>query len=302
MTFRLKNAGRREVWHPSQWLYHVWHPGQAGDNNYAGPSDGAQMSTTALEAAETGRVMPLVENPAIARLRTADETPAVETLLDHLVDPAWLDAWSIDKLQAKSKSYQLGNNRIDVLETDEAPPQKPRLQPRPLFGLPLSKAHRLWIACIMAWMVVQQFRLKLALPRFNIHTGAAPQQGSAIVRKLRNLRDFAKRMWHYNVHCGRRCWNTLAYLSVIGCKEVVIYGDAMSTCLLHAAAGAAKIKVRAVYPLDDPSDNGSPVNSKTGPLSSWPGTVLLGTFVDIPRRLARLHALGIPRERIIVLQ
>src|SRR5581483_1991640 len=94
MTFRLANAGRREVWHPTQWLYHVWHPGQAGDRNYAGPHDGAQMSTRAIEAQRSGRVRPIEENPAIARLRIGDcQTPAT---LAELVDAQTLASWHPD--------------------------------------------------------------------------------------------------------------------------------------------------------------------------------------------------------------
>lgn len=69
MTFRLVNAGKKEKWHPDEWLYHTWHPGQAGDQNYAGPHDGRHMSQTALSARRTGRILALVENPAIKRLR-----------------------------------------------------------------------------------------------------------------------------------------------------------------------------------------------------------------------------------------
>jgi hypothetical protein len=69
MTFRLANFDRRERWHQSEFLYHTWHPGQSGANNYLGPHDGRHMSTTALEALVTGRVNPYVENPAIRLLR-----------------------------------------------------------------------------------------------------------------------------------------------------------------------------------------------------------------------------------------
>jgi hypothetical protein len=69
MTFRLANFGRREMWHATEFLYHTWHPGQAGVDNYLGPHDGRHMSTTALEALSSGRVKPHVENWAIQLLR-----------------------------------------------------------------------------------------------------------------------------------------------------------------------------------------------------------------------------------------
>ena len=46
MTWRLLNSGRRERWHESEFMYHTWHPGQAGVDNYLGPHDGRHVSTT----------------------------------------------------------------------------------------------------------------------------------------------------------------------------------------------------------------------------------------------------------------
>ncbi|MCK4276200.1 MAG: putative sugar O-methyltransferase [Phycisphaerae bacterium] len=73
LTFRLINAGKRELWHPTEWVYHVWHPGVAGDNNYVGPHDGKMMSTTAMRAIDSGRVRPLVEDEFISRMRTTGD-------------------------------------------------------------------------------------------------------------------------------------------------------------------------------------------------------------------------------------
>ena len=69
MTFRLINLGLSELWHPTEFLYHTWHPGQAGEGNYLGPHDGRHMSTTALDALITSRTLPFVENCAVAAMR-----------------------------------------------------------------------------------------------------------------------------------------------------------------------------------------------------------------------------------------
>ena len=69
MTWRLVNAGCEEKWHQEEWMLHVWHPGQAGDNNFVGPHDGFMLSTTALEAKTAKRILPLVENEFIQILR-----------------------------------------------------------------------------------------------------------------------------------------------------------------------------------------------------------------------------------------
>lgn len=86
MTFRLVNSGKREIWHQSEFMYHTWHPGQAGVDNYLGPHDGRHISTTSLAALASGRVPPLVENAAIRRLR---EEPGTRTdvALDLLIHP-----------------------------------------------------------------------------------------------------------------------------------------------------------------------------------------------------------------------
>lgn len=92
MTFRLANAGRRERWHQEEFLYHTWHPGADGIDNYLGPHDGMNMSSTSLEALITGRTMPYVMNPGIARLRQ-DPGLTLEDLEPDLVHPEVAAGW-----------------------------------------------------------------------------------------------------------------------------------------------------------------------------------------------------------------
>ena len=96
LTFRLANAGKKEVWHQSEFLYHVWHPGTNGRKNYLGPHDGYNMSTTALELLRSDRTVPLAENPAIKLLRTGSyRTPRAE-LLAQAISSSSLVSWKID--------------------------------------------------------------------------------------------------------------------------------------------------------------------------------------------------------------
>jgi hypothetical protein len=69
MTFRLCNFGRKEIWHSHEFLYHTWHPGTDGENNYLGPHDGLNLSTTSLEALVTRRTQPHVVNPIISSMQ-----------------------------------------------------------------------------------------------------------------------------------------------------------------------------------------------------------------------------------------
>ena len=93
MTFRLINQGKREVWHQSEFIYHTWHPGQAGMDNRLGPHDGMHMSTTALESLISRRVMPLIENPAIHMLGDG-EGQTSEELIKLIITKTLVDGWN----------------------------------------------------------------------------------------------------------------------------------------------------------------------------------------------------------------
>jgi len=93
MTWRLVNSGRREHWHQSEFMYHTWHPGQAGVDNYLGPHDGRHVSTTSLAALASGRIAPLLENAAIRKLRENPAIPvgqASAVLINPLYKTEWL--------------------------------------------------------------------------------------------------------------------------------------------------------------------------------------------------------------------
>jgi hypothetical protein len=105
MTFRLMNYSRRMVWDPHEYLYHTWHPGTDGSDNYLGPHDGRNMSTTSFAALCTGRVKPQVENDAVRRLRTGMEAPSGDPnpeLIDALIDPAYTAMFDRSRLGVKT--------------------------------------------------------------------------------------------------------------------------------------------------------------------------------------------------------
>jgi hypothetical protein len=103
MTFRLINSGQREIWLEDEFTYHTWHPGQAGDDNYLGPHDGRHMSTTALRALLSGRVLPLVENNAISQLRLG-ATSQDAVLIEKIVDFDRVNLWRKNKLSDITRS------------------------------------------------------------------------------------------------------------------------------------------------------------------------------------------------------
>ena len=97
MTFRLVNFGHREIWHQTEFMYHSWHPGQAGEDNYLGPHDGRHISTTALDALISDRTMPLIENQTVRNLRLCQ---GVSPDLDLFhISPKYLTAWRKDNIR-----------------------------------------------------------------------------------------------------------------------------------------------------------------------------------------------------------
>ena len=115
LTFRLKNLGRREDWHQSEFLYHTWHPGTDGAKNYLGPHDGKNVSTTALKAKYDGRVMPLVENPLIRLLRQGEEEEFSEAFLSQAIDPANLENWSSEYLTLKEPIFSAKISSLNLV-------------------------------------------------------------------------------------------------------------------------------------------------------------------------------------------
>lgn len=69
LGFRLVNRGHRELWHPDEWLLHTWHPWVRPEVDVLGHHDGRNVSSLALEALRTGRVLPYHENERVLALR-----------------------------------------------------------------------------------------------------------------------------------------------------------------------------------------------------------------------------------------
>ena len=137
MTFRLANFGRRDIWHQTEFMYHTWHPGEAGEDNYLGPHDGRHISTTAFDALACGRILPLVENPAIRRLRLADGAGAAPGPFE--ISPAHRNAWNKESLRRGQEWVNSSTTRKVwngyVLErTADGFVAYPRLVEQPGFG------------------------------------------------------------------------------------------------------------------------------------------------------------------------
>ncbi len=113
LTFRLINIGKKEIWHQQEFLYHTWHPGQAGADNYMGPHDGKHMSTTAMEAITSKRVQPLLENPVIKEIREG-KSLSLEEKLASLIRPEFLELWDTERLDEMASHNKWTDHSLQI--------------------------------------------------------------------------------------------------------------------------------------------------------------------------------------------
>jgi hypothetical protein len=305
MTFRLRNAGKRERWHADEWLYHVWHPGQAGDHNYAGPHDGKHLSTTALLACQTGRIEPLVPHPALARRRTTDPIENRRDLLENLVAPQWLEEWAIARLSTTARSYRLGTSAISLHERQQDPgptstsPVQEESPPPPRLGWPA----RVRLVPLLLGLLWRQLRVKRQVVRLRLRPAPASASRERF-RQIRALWEFLGRMLRYNRHLLRTCWHHLLHLISLGEKEAVLYGDGEAARILCALARFVPLRIRAICPFD-----GSLAGTLPGPatwslesLAAYQGPVIVAAFVNAAEHVRRLGQLGIHRDQLLILE
>jgi hypothetical protein len=297
MTFRLAAAGRREVWHGSEWLYHVWHPGQAGERNYAGPHDGLQMSSRALAARAAGRVLPYVESPAVRRRRTGELPARGGELPDDLIEPGWAAAWRYDRLGGARRTRRLGTGRIWVRE---AGPAARRRMP-PVLGYRLGAAARVGLGPLVARLVWRQLGTKRRAAGWSGPHPPASRLGRWR-RKLRALAGFLARSLAFDRYRLRQCWLALSLAAQRGDREVVLYGDGEAAAMLCALARHLPVRVAGVCP-EAPTARrrlfGRPVVAPEALAAA--AAVVVADFVAVPNHLARLAELGVPRGRTITL-
>ncbi len=304
MTFRLVNAGKRERWHPGEWLYHVWHPGQAGDQNFAGPHDGKHLSTTALQARQTGRIEPLIPHPAVAKWRKSGSSAKRLDLLEEVVTPQWLEEWAIDRLATTARSYRLGTHAISLLERrQEKQPAAGTVACAEASPPRLGWGARVRLVPLLMGLLWRQLRVKRQVVGLRLRPSPASAARDRF-RQFRALGEFLRRMLRYNRHLLRICWMHLLHLVSLGEKEAVLYGDGEAARILCALARFTPLRIRAICPFD-----GSPAEARQSPatwseenLAAYKGPVLVAAFVNAAEHVRRLRQLGIHRDRLMVLE
>jgi hypothetical protein len=279
MTFRLVNAGKRELWHPSEFLYHVWHPGQAGENNYVGPHDGRHMSSRALQVRFSGRVLPFVENEAIRQLRLEDGQISFQQSLKQVLSEEKLQSWSMKNI---------GNLR-------------PRLWPTLLSFQRRIVAVRL--AKTLSKLLLRRIHTKAA--QLRAKAGAVSAGPGASNRKmfaqlasapvfLRSTLDFFLSL----IHRSRDCLNTAL---TEGHNEVSFYGTDDSAEILYALSFELSVKIKSVY--DD--REGERFHSfKVLPIERYAAgqePLIVTGSAQVENKIKRLRSLGVPANRMIIM-
>ena len=217
MTFRLVNSGKKEVWHQEEFIFHTWHPGVGGKSNYWGPHDGRNMSTTALKARITGRVMPLVENPAIRILRLNKNEFFDESLISLAIHGRGIEEWVVEKVKQKGRSLWKLNNFIE----------------QPLDTLQfLSTLFKL---------LIRQFSERAV--------GVLRESRSMkeILRRAFLTFNYLKNMNQYNIYTFERCKGCLEELAANNINEIVLYGTGNASKILYKLTRNSSIKIKEVY-------------------------------------------------------
>ncbi len=272
MTFRLVNSGRKEVWHPSEFLYHVWHPGQAGENNYLGPHDGKHMSTTALGARRTGRTLPLVENPAIKHLRLNGGSNSDPSLLGQFFSPERLKGWSVEQLKKKKRLLW-----------------RQWLSPTGVFRQRRLSKALFKMASKQLWIKLTKVPRQLKTPR-------------VALKKAINAYYFLRNIHQHNLYIAQQSRLILEDLTEHGTTQISLYGTGDIAEMLYGLTADVPLKINSVY--DDFGDKaflGFDVQPVTECVKST-GTIIIAAMVGIDEKIERLTKLGVERDRIVTLQ
>ncbi len=291
MTFRLINTGKKEMWHKSEWLYHTYHPGQAGKGNYLGPHDGKHMSTTTLEVCRTGRILPLVENPAIKKLRLGTTEEPKSLTLQVIPGPNSLKEWKVPSKLIQNIKYVTGF----LGKIGRFGPNGERT-----FS---SSLTAVFIICICLAFGIRHIYThatnKNTYDSLPIHGGW---------RKIPLLTyQFFKQKLQYYMYVAERCHKCLYELSLQGVNDVTIFGVNEIAGILCFLTRIIPIKISAVYD----SSNGAKMQKKSfhgidillpDAVNSHTGKIIVADDIDtVGEGMKVLNRIGVDKKRIVLI-
>ncbi|GBD95396.1 hypothetical protein BMS3Abin06_00264 [bacterium BMS3Abin06] len=238
-----------------------------------GPHDGRNMSTTALDAVRTGRVMPLIENPAINILRLKQDDIIYEPLLLQAIPEKDIKDWSVEKLRegTKLKSlWNLGN-----------------FSKHPIFSFQLIT--------VFFKMLINQFTMKAT--KFSRQSKSLKD----LIGKISKTYDFFKNMSQYNNYIIERSDKCLKKFASNDTKEFAVYGTSDIAEVLYILSLHAPVKIKAFYDrLGDKKFhkfNVMPLEA----IKSYSGKVVIAALVGAEDMVELLKIQGLKRNQIVLL-
>jgi len=275
----LVNTGKREVWHQEEFLYHMWHPGQAGFGNYFGPHDGKYISKTALQTLKTGRLFALVENPGIQMLRLKKDIVASDQISNQAI-PREIEHWEIARVEKRNKFLLkflwklLWKVFWEPIKMGKLFVEKP--------GVVLRIAGTL-LKMFFSGLLERKKPFKRIL------------QG--VYRKYLLITNVNK----YNEYALNRCKILLKKLVIANIREVAFYGTDDVAGIFHNLITHSPVKIKAVY--DDSGDKRwldfdiIPLDNIKG----FNGQVVVPNLVGAEKKVELLKGMGVREERIILI-
>lgn len=278
MTFRLVNAGKREVWSREEWLYHTWHPEASGwqrgginKDNYHGYDDGRGMSSVALEIISSGRIFPLLENPFIRDLRLDRD------------NTFFLDNFQLNlPLEWRKGCISLKRDDTNLFTK---------------LNIKLSIILLCYLLLFYIKHIFKKWRLKIVNPAFRKFCFSFKDMFNRFCEVLKILKD----RWKYSKYLLKISFDRITDLKYKNTRTIIIFGKGEIVKVVYKICRYYLINIEGIY------NDLHEVNMLFGQkLQNYKDGVVIVPFDtydtnDISKDIKRLVRYGISRDKIVVI-
>jgi len=165
----------------------------------------------------TGRISPLVENPAMRMLRLKQDDIIYEPLLLQAIPEEDAKNWTIEKLSKRKRPIWVPQNLME----------------HPMVNLRLT--------ITFSKMLIQQFYIKAT------QFSRKPKSLKDILKKVSTTYRFLRNMAQYNVYIFEKCENCIEELTSHGVHDIALYGTGDVARVLYKLTVNSPVKIKAVY-------------------------------------------------------
>jgi hypothetical protein len=303
MTFRLVNAGKRELWHQDEWLYHTWHPGQAGDRNYGGPHDGRHMSQAALSARRTRRILPRIENPAVRELRLKNDVSR-ELLLPLVISDKNMKEWTIDEETVNTVGHSMGFSFLGSKQEGKSRSVRSFVAP---LDSPLAIATLYIVAAeIILKQIIAGIVLAVERAFKKVRSGDSPAGSAHAFQKDGTAKLLYRVFTMFRNPVGSceyiidRCWHCLNDLKTEGINEIALLCSGDVAKVLCIVSKDMHMGITALY--EGRGKKKKLMGHKVLPVDTikyCKGPVVIASFHNVVKKAELLKEEGVPREIIV---